>query len=182
MNLYIRYFDKEILVHTADEAIDFLSRIEEVGMNPLLEGEVRDYIKSDSYYPKKYKVRPRAYFIIIKTEAATMADFKAKKALHATSPVPAEKSHTSNSALSKLTEVKPGWYEGVILFKRVMLVPGTGKYQYKDTCFVARCKAQSGMDCYRRIVDHLSQRVDKRSQFPSVKGKNFRFSYLGQWK
>jgi hypothetical protein len=40
----------------------------------------------------------------------------------------------------------------------------------------------SGMDCYNRIVDHLSQRVDPRSQFPAAKGKNFKFTYLGQCK
>jgi len=31
-------------------------------------------------------------------------------------------------------------------------------------------------------VDHLRQRVDDRSQFPSAKGKNFRFRYLGKTK
>ena len=40
----------------------------------------------------------------------------------------------------------------------------------------------SGIDCYNRIVDHLRERVDGRSQFPSAKGKNFRFKYLGMWK
>ena len=67
-------------------------------------------------------------------------------------------------------------------FKRVALMPGTGKFQYRDTRFVARCKAYSGLDCYNRIVDHLSQRVDRRSQFPSSKGKNFKFTFLGECK
>jgi hypothetical protein len=31
-------------------------------------------------------------------------------------------------------------------------------------------------------VDHLRERVDNRSQFPSAKGKNFKFRYLGMWK
>ena len=72
--------------------------------------------------------------------------------------------------------------EGSIDFKRVQLVPGTGKFQYRDTHFVARVKASSGQECYDRIVDHLSQRVDSRSQFPSAKGKNFKFLYLGLCK
>jgi hypothetical protein len=38
------------------------------------------------------------------------------------------------------------------------------------------------MECYNRIVSHLRQRVDERSQFPSVKGKNFKFRYLGMAK
>ena len=75
MNLYIRYFDSEVLVKSADEAIDFLSAIDDISMNPVLEKDVRDYVASDVYYPKRYKIRPRVYFIIIKTEAQTMQDF-----------------------------------------------------------------------------------------------------------
>ena len=81
MNLYLRYFDNEILVSTVEEAIDFLSSISEIKMTPDLENDIREYVEADAYYPKRYKVRPRVYFIIIKTEAANMADFKAKKAL-----------------------------------------------------------------------------------------------------
>ena len=141
MNLYLRYFDKEVLVDNVDDAIAFLADIEEIGMNPMLENDIRNYYASDVYYPKRYKIRPRVYFIIIKTEASTMLDFK-----------------------------------------RVLLVPGTGKFQYRDTHFVAQCKAMSGMDCYNRIVDYLRGRVDERSQFPSAKGKNFKFRYLGLCK
>ena len=178
MNLYLRYFDREILVNNVDEAIDFLASIDEIGMDPMLEKDIRDYVASDMIYPKRYKIRPRVYFIIIKTEAATMQDFKDKKAVHvdgsAGKPVP--------SAVMRLNEEREGWYEGSIDFKRVLMVPGTGKFQYRDTHFVARCKAISGLDCYNRIVDHLSQRVDSRSQFPSAKGKNFKFQYLGRFK
>ena len=70
----------------------------------------------------------------------------------------------------------------MIDFKRVLLVPGTGKFQYRDTQFIANVKAESGMDCYNRIVEHLRGRVDDRSQFPSAKGKNFKFIYLGKAK
>jgi len=179
MNLYIRYFDKEILVNHVDDAIAFLSNIDEVGMDASLEQDIRNYVASDVFYPKRYKVRPRVYFIIIKTEAATMQDFKEKKAVHA---VVGFTEKTITPTLARLNEERFGWYEGSIDFKRVQLVPGTGKFQYRDTHFVAQCKATSGMDCYNRIVDHLSQRVDSRSQFPSAKGKNFKFRYLGQCK
>jgi hypothetical protein len=47
---------------------------------------------------------------------------------------------------------------------------------------VAQVRAISGIDCYNRIVEHLRQRVDERSQFPSAKGKNFSFRYLGMAK
>ncbi|MBQ8466747.1 MAG: hypothetical protein IJ546_03520 [Prevotella sp.] len=180
MNLYLRYFDRETLVHSVEEAIDFLSSIDEIGMNPVLESDIRDYVESDVYYPKRYKIRPRIYFIIIKTEAATMQDFKEKRALR-----PSEggnKERPASPAIMKLNEEREGWYEGDINFKRVLMVPGTGKFQYRDTQFVARVKARSGIDCYNRIVDHLRGRVDDRSQFPSAKGKNFHFTFLGLCK
>ena len=82
MNLYIRYFDNEALAYSVEEALDFLYSIPEIGMNPELEADIRDYVASDVYYPKRYKVRQRVYFIMIKTTAATMNDFKQKKALH----------------------------------------------------------------------------------------------------
>jgi hypothetical protein len=148
-------------------------------MNPVLEADIRQYAGSDVFYPKRYKVRPRVYFIIIKTDAATMEDFKEKKALH---PMPTSSSKANAPALVKLNEIRPGWYEGMIDFKRVLLVPGTGKFQYRDTQFIANVKAESGMDCYNRIVEHLRERVDDRSQFPSAKGKNFKFRYLGAAK
>jgi len=178
MNLYLRYFDQEVLVDNVDDAIAFLAGIEEIGMNPVLEKDIRDYVSSDVLYPKRYKTRPRVYFIIIKTEAATMQDFKEKKAVRPDG-TPAR---SVASSVTKLSEERFGWYEGTIDFKRVQQVPGTGKFQYRDTHFVARLKAVSGQDCYNRIVDHLMQRVDSRSQFPSAKGKNFKFEYLGQCK
>ena len=168
------------MVHTVDEAIDFLSGIEEIGMNPALENDIRQYASSDIYYPKRYKIRPRVYFIVIKTEAATMDDFKNKKALRTPSADNADKPMVS-PVLTRLTEKREGWYEGAVDFKRVLLVPGTGKFEYRDTHFVARCKAESGMDCYNRIIDNLRPRVDPRSQFPSPKGKNFQFEYLGSY-
>ena len=179
MNLYLRYFDNEALVSNVEEALDFLSNIDEIGMNPVLEADIRDYVASDVLYPKRYKIRPRVYFIIIKTEAASMVDFKEKRALRP-ADAPETKSRLGSPALLKLNEERDGWYEGAIDFKRVLMVPGTGKFQYRDTHFVAQVRAISGMDCYTRIVEHLRQRVDERSQFPSAKGKNFKFVYLGK--
>ena len=184
MNLYIRYFDTETLVYNADEAVDFLCSIPEIGMTPQLEADIREYAESDVYYPKRYKVRPRVYFIVIKTEAANMSDFKQKKALRPVSngQQGVEKRDAVMPVVTRLNEERQGWYEGSLDFKRVVMVPATGKHEYRDTHFVARCKAESGLDCYNRIVEHLRDRVDSRSQFPSAKGKNFKFKYLGMWK
>ena len=179
MNLYLRFFDTEKLVGNVDEAIDFLASIDEIGMDAHLEKDIREYAASDVMYPKRYKIRPRVYFIIIKTEAATMQDFKDKKALQSAD---GKMQKATTPVMARLTEERYGWYEGAIDFKRVLMVPGTGKFQYRDAHFVARCKAASAMDCYNRIIAHLSERVDARSQFPSAKGKSFKFQFLGECK
>ena len=182
MNLYLRYFENETLVHNVDDAIAFLASIQEIGMDADLEADIRDYAASDVYYPKRYKVRPRVYFIIIKTTAETMLDFKQKKALRPVSSNNFGERSEMPVASNRLTSIHAGWYEGQLDFKRVVMIPATGKHEYRDTRFVARCKAQSGEDCYNRIVEYLRTRVDSRSQFPSAKGKNFSFQYLGMWK
>ena len=125
MNLYLRYFDREVLVTNVDDAIAFLAEIEEIGMNPVLERDIRDYVASDVIFPKRYKVRPRIYFIIIKTEASTMQDFKDKKAVHTS--VGGVKPATPT--VLRLNEERYGWLEGSIDSKRVLIVPGTGKFQ-----------------------------------------------------
>ena len=180
MNLYLRYFDSEILVTNVDDAIAFLANIDDIGMNPMLEKDIRDYAASDVFYPKRYKIRPRVYFIIIKTEAETMLDFKQKKAVR--SIVDEGERPVAVPVVAKLNEECFGWYEGALDFKRVVLSPSTGKHEYRDTHFVAQVKAESGLDCYNRIVESLRSRVDSRSQFPSAKGKSFKFRYLGRCK
>ncbi|MDE5986979.1 MAG: hypothetical protein K2H16_06840 [Prevotella sp.] len=199
MNLYVRYFDSEVLVTNADDAISFLYGIDEIGMNDRIASDVRDYYASDNRFPKRYKVRPKVYFIMIKTDADTMQAFKdyRKKSVSQINeggiqPVPFLSQghqdyrhtgvHSIDTAIYSLQKEHFGWYEGSLDFKRVVTNPSTGKSEYRDTRFVARCKAMSGMECYSRIVDHLYSRVDGRSQFPSAKGKNFRFKFLGECK
>ena len=148
-----------------------------------MEADLRNYAESDVFFPKRYKVRSHIYFILIKTTAETMLDFKQKKAVRSTASQAAnDRRNQAEAVVSMLSEERDGWYEGQLNFKRVVMVPATGKHEYRDTTFVARCKAGSGLECYNRIVDHLRERVDYRSQFPSAKGKNFSFKYLGQWK
>ena len=185
MNLYLRFFNNETLVYNADEAIDFLRSIPDIQLTPEMEDDIREYAVNNVFYPKRYKVRQRVYFIIIKTTAATMLDFKQKKALHSSpqqNMLGGDKRELPSTVMMRLNEERPGWYEGSLDFKRVVMIPSTGKHEYRDTHFVVQCKAMSGMDCYNRIVDHLRGRVDNRSQFPSAKGKNFHFKYLGMWK
>ena len=198
MNLYIRYFDDEVVVKSVEEALQFISCIQGFNFTPQFEKDFQQYVESPMPYPKRYKVRARVYFIVIKTTAETLEEFKAngkaaqegkfEEEASMAEPVegtPMEKPRTflrpKEQALMRLNDEMPGWYEATVNFKRVIKVPETGKFEYIDTTFVARVKAYSGMDCYNRVIDHLRTRsdIDPRSQFPSARGKNFIYTYLG---
>lgn len=184
MNLYLRYFSEETLVHSVDEAVNFLTSLSDFRVDENMINDLRQFAESSVSYPKRYKIRPRVYFIVIKTTANTMEEFKAnnKKNATATDSTNEAAAPHKNDKQAELAEEKKSWYEGSIMFKRVIPIQGTGKFQYRDTLFVARCKANSAIHCYERIVQHLRNRqdVDLRSQFPSAKGKNFSYKYLGE--
>lgn len=185
MNLYIRYFDDECVVTSVDDALRFIATIPGFVMTPQFERDFCEYAEGPVPYPKRYKVRPRLYFIVIKTNASTLEEFKANGKGENADGTQAAPMHDGNKErygmLRHLTDEQPGWYEATLNFKRVVQSAQTGKFEYVDTLFVARVKAHSGQDCYNRIIDHLRTRadIDHRSQFPSVKGKNFRYTFLG---
>ncbi len=180
MNLYVRYFDQETLTNNVGEVVDFLSSIPEIPVTPELIADIHAYAASDMPHPKRYKVRPRVYFILIKTTAKTLAEFKMNKKTTAAVD-DSEVQSRKDTKLAMLNQVRPGWYEGAIVFKRVIPIPGTVKFQYQDTRFSAYVKAESAQHCYERIIDHLKNRqdVDLRSQFPSSRGNSFSYCFLG---
>ena len=181
MNIYARYFDREILVYSIDELIEFLSPISEINVTDELVDDITAYVNGDMPYPKRYKVRPRVYFILIKTTANSMEEFKMHKKNTSASMSEGDETPQKEIKVNRLQEEVLGWYKGEINFKRVIQIPGTNKFQYQDTVFSAYVKATSGIDCYTRIVNHLKGRedVDLRSQFPSAKGGNYKFEFIG---
>lgn len=179
MNLYLRYFNDEVLVENADQAIDFLSQIPDVTLDDALCKDLIRYAESSNPYPKRFKISSKVYFIVIKTTAKTMEEFKAYQSEAATTDAPVETGKEMRTR-TQATE-QPGWYQANIKFKRVLPVAGTNKFQYEDTEFEVKLKAHSVQDCYNRVVDHLRTRsdVDARSQFPSIRGRNFKAEFLG---
>ena len=187
MNIYARYFNQDILVHSFDELMDFLSSIQEIPITQRLVDEVRAYVQSDMPYPRRYKIRPRVYFIMIKTTAETIEEFKShrKEAIAEDAPVvmrPADAVQTKKEIkAAQLAEQRSGWYYATIVFKRVIQVAATTKFRYQDTVFEAFVRANSGAECFDKVIAHLKNRpeVDSRSQFPSARGSNFTFEYVG---
>lgn len=185
MNIYVRYFDFETLTTSIDELVDFLSSIQDITVTEEMIEDLCNYAESPLPYPKRYKVRGKNYFIMIKTKACTMEEFKANR--NSTSRDYAEEYDENHPVSQKeirqreLQQEQIGWYDCSISFKRVLVIPGTGKCQYKDTEFAALVKGNCALECYNRIISHLKNRqdVDHRSQFPSSRGEHFTFTYLG---
>ena len=120
------------------------------------------------------------YFILIKTTANSLEEFKANKKQEGNTVSENVGTNKKDIRLSLLSEEHYGWYRGTITFKRVILIPGTNKFQYQDTTFSALTKASSGQECYNRIIAHLKSRedIDLRSQLPSAKGNSFDFKFI----
>ena len=181
MNLYVRYFDKETLAMSVDEAMAFLASIPEINVDTNAAGRIAAFMAGDSVYPYRLKVSFTNYVLFLKTPANTLEEFKHMEQMRKEQKGDARVGSTAQdrkrSVMDILMDEHPGWYEGTLMFKRVVPIQDTNKFQYKDTRFRARLKARSGMDCYNRIVNHLRNRqdVDPRSQFPSAKSVNFSF-------
>lgn len=177
MNLYIRYFDDETLVYSVEEALHFLSSLDDVEVTDEMVAELEKFMSSSALYPKHIKVRARSFFIAIKTTAKTMEEFKAKGAGQSK-----EEKEAQKEALANYCKTQPGWYAAKITFKRVILIPETQKWKYVDTPFVCKVWSNSAQECYDKVIEHLRNRqdVDPRSQFPSIKSSNFEFDYLGE--
>ena len=183
MNLYIRYFEQDTLATNMDEAVAFLETVRDLKMSDEVVNRITLYYNSNNLYPYRLKVGYTNYVLFLKTEASTLEEFKRMEQIRNEQKangtyVPEKK----KSLLEIMSEPKPGWYEAALTFKRVVQIRETSKFQYRDTRFRVRLKAESPLDAYDRIVTHLRNRqdVDSRSQFPSAKSSSFTYKYLGE--
>ncbi|MBQ7057189.1 MAG: hypothetical protein IJM84_04505 [Bacteroidaceae bacterium] len=186
MNLYLRFFNDEVLVETAQQAIDFLRSLPDLNVSDALCADLVHYAESKNRFPKRFKIGSKLYFIVIKTTAKTMEEFKAYVPT-TTNEVAEDAEQMQEDELKTETRSvyeteQPGWYHVTMRFKRVIMDEESGKCSYVDTDFEVKLKAESIQDSYNRVVDHLRNRfdVDERSQFPSIRGRNFKAEFLGE--
>lgn len=184
MNLYVRYFDHETLAKTVDEAMDFLGTIDEIKLESNTASRIVTFLTSSNLYPFRLKVSYSNYVLFLKTEADTLEQFKMEEAQRKEQKADRTTSiaDRKKTILDALNEEKEGWWQTRLTFKRVMVVPSTGKCKYIDTPFGVRLKARSGMDAYNRVIDYLQKHpgIDPRSQFPSAKSAKFEYTFLGE--
>ena len=184
MNLYVRYFDYETLATNMNEVAEFISSIKEINVDENSLARVKNFWESDNAFPFRLKVSFSNYVLFLKTDAHDLPEFKYLEQLRKENKgdgvAPQTMSEKKRSLLDALNEPKEGWYEATLMFKRVVQIRTTNKFQYRDTRFKVRLKAASPMDCYNRVVEHLRNRqdVDPRSQFPSAKSANFVYTFL----
>ena len=76
MNLYVRYFDKETLAMSVDEAMAFLASIPEINVDTNAAGRIAAFMAGDSVYPYRLKVSFTNYVLFLKTPANTLEEFK----------------------------------------------------------------------------------------------------------
>lgn len=178
MNVYARFYDGEAVVSTFDDLVDSLKDfgVPETFFDDRHIYEIYDYINSKNMHPKRFHISSRQFFILIKTNAADMEEFKANAKRKSDDTDGVRKS----DRMTLLQEEKSGWYDASLTFKRVIYSERRGRYIYVDTPFRAKLKASSPLDAYNRIVEHLHNRqdVDPRSQFPSAKGRSFEYKFI----
>jgi hypothetical protein len=184
MNLYVRYFDHEYLAKSVDDAIEFLSSIPEIKLESNAASRITTFLNSSNLYPFRLKVSYSNYVLFLKTEAENLEQFKEEEALRKEQKIDrvSTMAERKKSIIDALNEENIGWWEAGLTFKRVLIIPETGKCKYVDTPFRVRLKAVSAIDAYNRIVDHLKSRpeVDPRSQFPSAKSEKFEYQFIGE--
>ena len=184
MNLYVRYFDHEYLAKSVDDALEFLSSIPEIKLESNAASRITTFLNSSNLYPFRLKVSYSNYVLFLKTEAENLEQFKEEEALRKEQKIDrvSTMAERKKSIIDALNEENIGWWEAGLTFKRVLIIPETGKCKYVDTPFRVRLKAVSAIDAYNRIVDHLKSRpeVDPRSQFPSAKSEKFEYQFIGE--
>ena len=183
MNLYIRYFENDTLATNLDEVVAFLQTLKEVKIDDSVINKIINFQKSNNLYPFRLKAGYTNYVLFLKTEARTLEEFKEMERIRNAQKAEGTYVHErKKSVMDLLAEEQIGWYDAALTFKRVIQIPETNKFQYKDTRFRAKLKASSPLDCYNRIVNHLRNRqdVDPRSQFPSAKSTNFEYKFLDE--
>lgn len=184
MNLFIRYFNYETLAHNVDEAMAFLTSIGEIKTDGNVQDKVSDFYNSPNTYPFRLKVSYSNYVLFLKTDANTVEEFHQLEQEHKavkTDGKAVTNADKKRMELEALSEPRRGWYEATIVFKRVVVDNVTSKCHYIDTPFAVRCKAESAMDCYTRVLEHLKTRpeLDPRCQFPGVRSSNFTYKFIG---
>lgn len=175
MNYYVRYFDEETLTGSMKETFDFLSGLEDIEMDDNCVSQVEEYFTTDQKGMRKFVMPNHKSFIVIKTTAGSLEEFKKNNQKSAES--------APKAAGQKNFDIEQkGWYECSMTISRMLTNPETGKsFYYMDT-MVAKVNAGTPREAYEKMVKHVhdNPEIDSRSQIPAAANKNFQYRFLGE--
>lgn len=170
MNYYARYFDSEGVFNTPQALVDFIASIPQIMMTDELAGAIYKFCEDKTSFPRHFRLPNKHTFIVIKTNASSLDEFKTIGANGGV--LPAEAKENKNAAVD---ELRPGKYHVCITFRRAVVNPETAKCTFVEEPFEAEMLAQSQRQCYDEVIDYLKNHpdLDSRSQFPSIRSVNF---------
>lgn len=169
MNYYARYFDSEGVFPTPEALVDFIANIPQILMNDELADAILSFCADKTSHPRHFRLPNKNTFIVIKTNATSLDEFKTRGANGGT--VPSEPKEPSAPKPSLADEIKPGKYEVKMVFRRAIVNPETRKCSFVEETFEVEMLAQSQRQCFEVVLEHLKNHpdIDPRSQYPSIR-------------
>ncbi len=177
MNYYARYFDSEGVFHTPQALVDFIASIPQIIMTDELAGAMLKFCEDKTSFPRHFRLPNKHTFIVIKTNASSLDEFKTIGANGGV--LPAEVKEAKNLAVD---ELRPGKYRVSITFRRAIVNTETRKCVFVEEPFEVEMQAQSQRQCYDVVIEYLRNHpdLDARSQFPSIRSANFSATLMGE--
>lgn len=156
------------------ETFDFLGGLQDIEIDADCLSQVEEYFTTDQKGMRKFFMPNHKTFIVIKTTADTLEEFK--------------KNNQKNEASAKTPTQKAldteqvGWYDCSMTISRMLTNPETGKsFYYLDT-MKAKVYANTAHEAYNKMVKHVhdNPEIDSRSQIPAAANKNFQYTFIGE--
>lgn len=170
MNYYARYFDSEGVFPTPQALVSFIASIPQILMTEELSEAILKFCADKTSFPRHFRLPNKSTFIVIKTNAVTLEEFKTRGANGGVIAV-------ENKELKQapVDEIRPGRYEVQMVFRRAIVNPETRKCSFVEETFEVEMLAQSQRQCFEVVMEHLKNHpdVDSRSQYPSIRSANF---------
>ncbi len=173
MNYYARYFDSENVLPNPTALVNFIASIPQITMTEELSEAVYKFCEDKTSFPRHFRLPNKRTFIVIKTNASSLEEFKTVGANGGVQN--AEAKEAKEAKIAAVDEVRPGKYRVSITFRRAVVNPDTHKCVFFDETFEVEMQAQSQRQCYDVVLEHLKNHpdLDTRSQFPSIRSANF---------
>ncbi len=139
-------------------------------MTAELEAAILKFCEEKTSYPRHFRLPNKHTFIVIKTNATSLEEFKTVGANGGVRSTEDKEPKTS-----AVDEVHPGTYRVSLTFKRAVVNPTGRKCIFVDETFEVEMQAQCQRQCYETVLDYLKQHpdIDERSQYPSIRSANF---------